>query len=91
MISLSLINYVGQMEDGVGVLLSLMIDDDIYEMIYWFNPMNDFRIIIEDKFYQHYPKIKDIYEYEYLFGLLYHIETNVLPSKEEIFKEFIKE
>ena len=77
MISVSLIDYIGKLSseefgDGVAVILSLIIDDETYEIVYWFNKQNQFRINIEQKFYDNYPKIKDIYEYEYLIDLLYH-------------------
>jgi hypothetical protein len=94
MISVSLIDYIGilsseELGDGVAVLLSLVIQDNKYEIVYWFNPSNSFRITIEDKFYQDFPKVKNIYEYEYLIDLLYHIDTQVLPKREDIFKEFL--
>lgn len=89
MVSVSLIDYIGRIEDGVAVILSLVIEENTYELIYWFNPSNKYRIKIEDKFYQDFPKVKNIYEYEYLIDLLYHIDTQVLPSREEIFKEFL--
>ena len=88
-ISVSLIDYIGKIDGGVGVILSLMLLDIQYEIVYWFNPKNDFRLTIEQKFYDNYPQIVDIYHYEYLIDLLYHIDTEVLPSREEIFKEFL--
>ena len=95
MISISLIDYIGIMPseegDGVAVLLSLVIKENTYELVYWFNPDNKFRIVIEDKFYQNFPNVKNIYDYEYLIDLLYHIDTQVLPSREEIFKEFLSD
>jgi len=89
MVSISIIDYVGQVEDGVAVLLSLVIKDRKYEIVYWFNPNKKFRITIEDEFYKDFPKVKNIYEYEYLIDLLYHIDTQVLPPREQIFKEFL--
>lgn len=90
MISVSLIDYIGEIEGGVGVILNLMIKDNNYEMVYWFNPENKYHIKIEDKFYQDFPNVKNLYEYEYLIDLLHHIHENILPEKSEIFKEFIK-
>lgn len=88
MVSVSLIDYIGKIENGVAVILSLMIMDKQYEIIYWFSK-NEFRITIEDSFYKDFPKVKNIYEYEYLIDLLYHIDTQVLPPREKIFKEFL--
>lgn len=87
-ISVSLIDYVGVIDDGVAVILSLMLNDKPYEIIYWFNPKNDFRINIEQSFYDDFPNIKNLYEYEYLLDLLFHIDTQVLPDRKEIFTEF---
>jgi len=87
-ISVSLVDYIGKIDDGVAVILSLMINSEQYEMVYWFNRENNKHIKIEKKFYEHYPAIKDIYDYEYLIDLLYHIDTNILPNKEEIFSTF---
>jgi len=87
-ISVSIIDYVGKMEDGIGVILSLIIYEIQYELIYWFNKNGKRVLKIEDKFYQHYPQIRDIYEYEYFIDLLYHIDEKLLPPKDEIFEEF---
>ena len=89
MINVSLIDYIGEIDGGVAVILSLLLNTEPYEIIYQFNQKNDFRITIEEKFYQHFPDVKDIYDYEYLIDLLYHIDNEVLPSREDIFKEFI--
>lgn len=86
-INLSLVDYIGKLENGVAVILSMLIDTETYEIIYWFNPEGKYRINFEDKFYEKF-KIDDIYEYKYLPDLIHHIDNNVLPSKEEIFKEF---
>lgn len=88
-ISVSLIDYIGAVENGVAVILSLMILDKQYEIVYWFDKEKNFTITIEDSFYKDFPKVTNIYEYEYLIDLLYHIDTEVLPSREEIFKEFL--
>jgi hypothetical protein len=88
-ISVSLVDYVGAVENGVAVILSLIILDKQYEIIYWFDQQKNFTITIEDSFYQDFPKVKNIYDYEYLIDLLYHIDTEVLPPREDIFNEFL--
>jgi len=90
MISVSLVDYLGQIDDGVGVILSLVIQEKVYEIMYWFNPSNDFTIVIDNQFYIDFPKVKDIYEYDRLIDLLFHIDTEVLPERSEIFKEFLE-
>jgi len=88
-INVSLIDYIGEIDNGVAVILSLSLNSELYEMIYWFNRENKRNFVIEDKFYQHFPKIRDIQEYDYFIDLLYHIDTEILPEKEEIFNEFL--
>ena len=90
-VSVSLIDYIGELEDGVAVILSLSLNNQTYEMMYWFNRDNKQRVTIEEKFYHHYPQIRDIMEYEYLIDLLYYVDTEVLPGKEEIFAEFFNQ
>jgi len=42
-ISVSVIDYIGKMEDGVALLLSVMIFDQLYEIAYWFNQKGQVR------------------------------------------------
>lgn len=86
--SISLVDYIGRIEDGVAVILSLELNRQIYELMYWFNSGSKKRVTIEEKFYHHYPEVRDIMEYEYLIDLLYHVDTEILPDKKDIFKEF---
>jgi hypothetical protein len=88
MITISIIDFIGIVDDGVGVILSLLIDEKSYEIIYWFNKNNDYRLVIEDKFYKNYPHVKNIYDYEYFSDLIKYIDNKVLPKREEIWKEF---
>jgi hypothetical protein len=74
----------------VAILLSLSINDNIYEMIYWFNPDGLFTVEIENRFYEHFPKVENINSYEYLPDLLFYIHSNILPPISEIFDEFLK-
>lgn len=87
-IRISLIDYIGRIENGVAVILSLLINDIPYELVYWFDRGINKVIKIEEKFYKNYPKFRDIYDYEYLIDLLYYVDTQLLSSKDEIFAEF---
>ena len=87
-ISVSLIDYIGIMDNGVAVILSMFLEGITYEMVYWFDRDNKRRLKIEDKFYQDYPLLRDIMEYKYLIDLYYHIDTNILPKREIIYNEF---
>jgi hypothetical protein len=86
----SLIDYIGKVENGVAMLFSLSIHDKIYEMIYWINPDGLYTVEIEDDFYKDYPNIENINNYEYLPDLLYYIHVEILPDCKEIFNQFLK-
>lgn len=86
MISISLVDYIGVVDNGIGIILSLIIGEENYELMYWFNKENKYTIVIEDKFYIDFPKIDNILKYSE--NLMYHIDSNVLPPKSEIFKTF---
>jgi len=87
---ISVIDYIGEINGGVAVLLSMKVKDKIYEIAYWFDKENNYRISVDDNFLQDY-NIKDIYEYKNYKKLAYYIHTFVLDNKEEIFKEFLPE
>jgi len=88
MISISIIDFIGKMDDGVCVILSMIINDKPYEVLYWFNKNNNYRFVIDEKFYNDFPQIKNIYEYEPLKDLIVYIDHELLPKREEIWKEF---
>jgi len=85
-VEISITDWVGKINNGIAVLLSLIIDDNQYEIIYWFNE-KEINLEIENSFYKKY-NIKDIKDYEYFNHLIYYIDNFVLPDKQEIFKEF---
>jgi hypothetical protein len=87
-ISISIIDYLGQVEDGVGMLLSLVTGDESYELGYWFNKDGHFRIVAESKLLQKLG-VNDIYEFEYINEFIYFIH-NSLPDTDKILNEFIK-
>ena len=87
---ISVIDYIGEINGGVAVLLSMKVIEKIYEIAYWFDKENNYRISVDDNFLQDY-NIKDIYEYKDYKTLAYYIHNFVLDNKEEIFKEFLTE
>jgi len=87
---ISVIDYIGEINGGVAVLLSMKVKEKIYEIAYWFDKENNYRISADDSFLQDY-NIKDIYEYKDYKKLAYYIHTFVLDNKDEIFKEFLPE
>jgi len=89
MVTVSLLDFIGKIDDGVAVILSMIIKEKSYEIMYWFNKNNNFRIVIDDKFYTDFPKIKNIYDYPNLSDLIIHIDQKVLPTREDIWAEFL--
>ena len=87
-ISVSLIDINGVVNDGVVLLLNMMIDDEAFEIGYWFNKNNDIIISPEQKLLE-FLEVDKINDFEYFNDLLYYIHENI-PNKEMILKEFIK-
>jgi hypothetical protein len=87
---ISVIDYIGEINNGVAVLLSMKVKETIYEIGYWFDKENNYIISADDNFLKDY-NIASIYEYKNYKTLAYYIHTFVLDNKEEIFKEFIEE
>ena len=86
---ISVIDYIGEINNGVAVLLSMKIRDNIYQIGYWFDKEDNYLISADNNFLKDY-HIKDIYEYTDYKKLAYYIHNFVLNNKEEIFKEFLK-
>jgi hypothetical protein len=55
--------------------------------MYWFNKEGERRIVAEDEFYKDFD-YKSIYDLPHLKQLFYHIDTFILPKREDIWKEF---
>jgi len=89
MISISLVDFIGKIDDGVGMILSMMIFDKSYEVMYWINKNDNYRIVVDDNFYIDYPSVADIYTFDRLKDIIIYIDKELLPSREEIWKEFL--
>jgi hypothetical protein len=87
-LSVSIIDYIGKMEDGVALLLSVNIFDQFYEIAYWFNRDGKVRIVPEEKMLNKLG-VESIYDYEGLEDLVYILHTNI-PNVDKILDEFIK-
>jgi len=85
--SISIIDWLGKIADGVGVLLSIKIGNKLYEMAYWINPDNDYRVVMDKQFMNDY-RILDIYEFDGLVDLLLYIHKEILPPVDKLFIEF---
>jgi hypothetical protein len=87
---ISVIDYIGEINNGVAVLLSMKIVDKIYELGYWFDKEDNYIISADDVFLEDY-KIETIYDYTNYKKLAFYIHNFVLDNKDEIFKEFMSE
>ena len=88
MFSITVVDYIGKMEDGIGVILSMIISNKQYEILYWFNKNNNYRLVIDKEFYQDNSHITNIYEYDGFNDLVQYIDYKVLPPRKDIWKEF---
>lgn len=80
-------DYLGIIENGIGVLLSMTVGEKRYELVYWFDDNLNYRIVAEEQFYMDY-KIASMYEFSKVKELVAFIDIFILPSRDEIFKEF---
>lgn len=87
-ISVSIIDYIGKVEDGVALLLNIVAGDTTYELGYWYNKDGKFRLIPEKRLLDKL-KVTDIYDYKYIKELIYFVHHS-LPDTNKILDEFIK-
>ena len=86
MVSISIVDYMGKVKDGVATILSINIDDNIYQMIFWFNKDCKYVLTVEDKLLE-ILNVKSIYDYEYIEELLKKIFLTLPPVK-DLFEKF---
>ena len=86
---ISIIDYIGEINGGVAVLLSIKVKEKIYQLLYWFNREDNYIMSIDENFLRDY-NVKSIYEYKNYKKLAYYIHNFILENKEEIFKEFLE-
>jgi hypothetical protein len=84
--SISIVDYIGKVKDGVAVILSINIDDTIYQMIFWFNKNSKYVLTVDEKMLA-LLNVQTIYEYENLEDLLKKIFL-ALPPVKELFEKF---
>lgn len=87
-INVSVLDYLGKVEDGVGMLLVIVAGETSYELGYWFNREGHVRLVPEPKLLEKL-KVTDIYQYKYINELIYFIH-NSLPDTNKILEEFLK-
>lgn len=86
MTSISIIDYLGKVRDGVGVIISINIDDQIYQSVFWFNKNCKYVLSVDDDLLK-FLGVNSIYDYENLEELLEKIFLEMPPAK-ELFDKF---
>lgn len=86
MMSISVIDYIGKIKDGIAILLSLNVDDNIFEMIFWFNLDFNYTLTVQDDLLN-FLNLDDIYTYKYKEELI-DIIFKSLPPIEDLFDKF---
>lgn len=87
--SLSIIDYLPDINDGVGLLCNLIINEKSYELIYWFNDNDSFRIVIDESFYTDFNIEYNIHNFDGITYIKDYLDKNI-PNKDEILKKFGK-
>lgn len=85
-LSFSVIDYIGKIEGGVAILLSMKVDDNLYELAYWFNKEGGC-VLTADKYFLNKYNLVEMKDFKGYEQLIYLIDKG-LPTREEIFKEF---
>lgn len=86
MTSISVIDYLGKVKDGVGVIISINIDEKIYQSVFWFNKECKYVLSVDDDLLK-FLEVDSIYEYENLGDLLEKIFI-ALPPVKDLFEKF---
>ena len=86
MVSISIVDYIGKVKDGVAIVMTINIDDTVYQMVFWFNSSCKYVLTVEEELLK-LLNINTIYEYEHLEELLKKIFM-VLPPVKEMFEKF---
>lgn len=86
MVSISVVDYIGKVKEGVAILMSINIDDTIYQFVFWFNKECKYVLSVEERLTK-LLEVNTIYEYEHLEELLKKIFL-ALPPVKELFEKF---
>jgi hypothetical protein len=73
---ISIMNYIGKVDNGVAVDLSLKVKEEIYHLIYWFDKDDNYKISAENKFLTKF-NLSSIYEYKNYKKLAFYIHKYI--------------
>jgi hypothetical protein len=86
-ISISITDIIGKVEDGLALLLSLVIKEKQYDLIYWIDKNENYRLEADKVFLSDF-KLDNIYDYKNIDSLVIFIEKNI-PNKYQLLNEYI--
>ena len=90
LISLSIIDVVGQMDGGLAILFNLLANDLYsYEVIFWYNKEGTILIEPEEKLLKRL-NITDIKEYDKLEEMCFYFYSHI-PNPDELLVKYIDE
>ena len=87
-IQTSVIDYLGEINDGVSISISLTVYDYSFEAIYWIHPSKYHTLEIDPNFLKLFG-VKKTEDLGFLKELIEDINKTI-PDKEEIYKQFLK-
>ena len=82
----SIIDYVGKIDNGVAILISITIYEFTFQGMYWFDKDNNKILEIENNFLKLFSCLKTD-DLPFLNELIEDIES-ILPDKQEIFEAY---
>lgn len=86
MISVSIIDYIGKIKNGVAILISLNVNDIIYELVFWFDKKFHYTLTVDEKLMKDL-NLESIYDYPYINELI-DLIFKELPPVNSIFKTY---
>lgn len=83
---ISIIDYIGKIENGIGILMSWILIDEYHEFILWFNKKGEYKIICNDNLNE-IIGVDDINNWELIDHFIVYL-LSILPNIDDIYKEF---
>lgn len=88
-ISLSIIDIVGEIEGGLGILFNFLVNQkDSYEVLFWYNEDGHILMEAEDKLLERL-NVESIYDYD-KFETMAFVFYQHIPNPDDLLKEYVK-
>jgi hypothetical protein len=82
----SIIDYIGKIENGIAILMSWILNDEYHEFILWFNKKGQYKIFCNENLNE-IIGVDDINNWELIDNFIIYL-LSILPNIDDIFKEF---